>query len=140
MLATYKQHIALGLVLLGLALFSVLWQRPENAQGSASIGESYNATSTVNTVNWASATAFRVLKTGSGQLGSIVVSSTSPITTYPSMKCYDSSVSTTTASSTLITIGSSPVAGTYTVDAIFDAGLICEAPVGFNGGYTITWK
>lgn len=112
----------------------------EQVLGSVQDGQGYYSTTTVDST-WPSATAFKRLKTGRGILGSIVVGSTSAATaSYPSLKCYDSSVSTSTASSTIATIASAAAGATYTFDAAFNAGLYCEAPVGFNGGYTITWK
>lgn len=107
--------------------------------GSIQTGEGYYATTTVD-ASWGSATVVKTLKIGPGMLGSIVVASTSPSLAPATLRCFDSSVSTTTASSTLAVIGKDAVAGTYTYDVSFNAGLKCDAPAGFTGAYTITYK
>lgn len=123
---------------MGIALTLTLGK--DRVIGSVDRGGEYTATSTVDT-SWPSATAFKTIRTGAGTLGSIVVASTSPSTAgLPSLRCFDSSVSTTTASSTLAVMGDQAAAGTYTFDVDFRAGLICEATPSFKGAYTITWR
>lgn len=140
---SFKQRIILtsivGVFLLaGIALTLSLGK--ETVIGSVARGGEYTATTTTD-ASWPSATAFKTIRTGAGTLGSIVVASSSALVTPNySIACYDSSVSTTTASSTLIRISNTAVSGTYTLDADFRAGLICDTPSGFNGAYTITWR
>jgi hypothetical protein len=89
----------------------------------------------------ASATAYITLKAGQGTLGSVVISSSSPVTTLPPVRIYDSNTGTTTATTTPISFGrSNQTHGTYTYDTNFFDGLIVEVTPGFSGVYTITYR
>jgi len=116
--------------------------------GSTVVGNDYVGTTT--TSSFASATTIKQLKgnsatcptCGAGALGSVIISSSSPITTYPTLTLYDAT--STMATATARVLGrfgtNNQEHGTYTFDEEFRYGLSIEVPAGFNGNYTITWR
>ncbi len=145
-----KHYLGIAILLVIFGAVGVAWQKPWEAKASVIDGQAYsNSTTTIDTT-WGSATTYKVLKHGPGVFGGITVASTSPSVTpgsennKVSMRCFDSgstgSTATTTASSTLMVVGDQAAVGPLPDEAVFNAGLICEALPGFKGGYTITWK
>lgn len=141
-----KKLLLLSLLLTLVFVGSYLAFQSNLAMGSVTIGNEYHATTT--TSGSASSTSFYTARVGSGTLGSVTISSSSPVTTYPPLKIYDgtASVGTTTgaaAASTTLLVQFGPqnqTHGTYTFDLIFKKGLLIETPAGFNGIFTITYR
>lgn len=82
-----------------------------------------------------------------GEVGSIVVSSTSPISSSgPMLAFYDTASTTiaTTSMTAVFTFGAkgavTPPAGTYTFDVGFGKGIYMWVNPSFNGTYTVTYR
>lgn len=129
---TYKDIITLMVVAVAVFVIGfMLIYNPFKATGSIGEGQSYNATSTVPmTGTW------NQLKYGQGDLGSVVVASTSATV----LRIWNATSSTDVASTSPVHFVASPANGTYQFDATFDRGIIVERVAGFNGAYTITWR
>ena len=69
-------------------------------------------------------------------LGQITVASTSAGT----LKVWNATSTTDSASTTVALLKASVVEGTYVFDAFLTRGLIVELGAGFNGAYTITYR
>jgi len=97
---------------------------------------------TTTTSSFASSTATTQLKGIPGALGNVVVSSSSPATTYSQFTFYDATSTMATSSSRVLArfSASSVAAGTYIFDAAFSYGLKLEVPAGYDGNATITWR
>lgn len=87
------------------------------------------------------------LKYSAGTIGSVVVSSTSPVTTAgPVIAFYDSSSTTiaTTSMTAKFEVGAegavTPSMGTYQFDVIFANGIYVWVDPSFNGSYTVTYR
>lgn len=84
------------------------------------------------------------LKAANGQIGSIIIASTSPAQATSSIAFYDTAGTATTSSATtsfLFSIpGNSMAVGTYTFDVEFTRGLLVETTAGFNGQFIVTYK
>lgn len=121
-------------VMYSLGLFGV-------SEASTIVGNDYNSYYISSAT--ASNTKMVTLKTGSGSLGSVVITNKSVDTTYPHLTIYNASSTQATSTATVIAkFGTSTgeTAGTYQFDATFSNGLSIEVPSGFNGSYTITWR
>lgn len=128
--------VALVAVLIGIVGYFV---SVHIALGSVEVASEYNGY-LVTSAN-ATGTALTVLKTQGGTLGSVVISSTSPTTTYPLITLYDATSTMATSSARKIgQFSGTPANGTYTYDAAVFYGVAIEVPVGFNGAYTVTWR
>lgn len=100
--------------------------------GSISDGGAYNSTTTPTI-----GANVRMIKTGQGILGSVVIGVTSATT----FELRNATSTTDIASTTIVSIAASPAIGsTMTVDASFDRGLGIVFPDSFTGRYTITYK
>jgi len=112
------------------------------AQASVIVGNEY----------WAEAYTSADVGTSSlkklyGSIGSVVISSTSPVAVVGPMLAFYDTASTTVATSSLtakFTFGGegavTPPAGTYTFDAAFANGIMVWVNPAFNGNYTITYR
>ena len=78
----------------------------------------------------------RMLKVGNCTLGAVVISST----TNAIFTIKNATSTTDIASTTVASFAASAANGTYLYDAELPRGCAVEAPVGFVGSYTITWK
>lgn len=104
-------------------------------------GQAYNATSTLSGGPWNSAPFFKVLKTGYGVLGSVIITNS----TAGAISLYDGTTTnallrTNPATTTLAVIGASVAAGTYVFDVSFSTGLVVDFPSGLAASSTITWR
>jgi hypothetical protein len=124
-------------VLVVIGAFFV-FNRPSDAVAGSLEGDY----ATTTTSSFASSTATTQLKYSAGALGNIVVSSSSPATTYAQFTLYDAtSTQATTSARVLARFSPSSVAtGTYIFDVAFSYGLKLEVPAGYNGNATITWR
>ena len=119
------------------------YQPATKSFGSVQYGGEYQSTTTVAAMKFTAGgagVAPLVLKAGPGTLGSITIASTTAQGATGVFKIYDGTYSTSTATSTLASFQANASMGTYTFDANFYAGLIIDAPVGFNGLYTVTFR
>lgn len=87
------------------------------------------------------------IKSMYGSIGSIVISSTSPVATVgPMLAVYDTASTTiaTTSMTAALKFGSvggvTPPAGTYQFDVQFNNGMYLWVNPSFNGVYTITYR
>ena len=114
-------------------LYSQGFKSPSDVVASVARGGEYQATSTYPTVLTARHT---LIDNTYGTLGSVIISST----TAGTMKIWNATSTTDSASTTIATFAASAANGTYTFDAIITRGLIIETSIGFAGGYTITHR
>jgi hypothetical protein len=119
------------------------------AVGSVSISNSYSSTST-DSVD-ASATVGRVVKNGSGEFGSFVVTAISggagPIRFWDATSTATSSYQNEDNTSTSTTYGrliaqfdATTTSGTYTLDVNYFKGLVVEVPVAYGGKGVVTFR
>lgn len=127
--------VALSITSIVIALHR---DEPRVAPGSVVISNEYQSVR-LGSGN-ASATTYTTVFSGRGVLGSLVISSTTPATATSSIRIYDSSVSTTTASSTKAIFGRATAEGTYTFDAQITAGMIVEVTPGYDGVAELTYR
>jgi hypothetical protein len=115
-------------------------ETPTFIQGSAVIGNEYHSTTTYNARGAVNVSDLRVLQSGSGTLGSVVITgAVAGVMTF-----YDATSTRTNAewaSTTLAVFPASTAAGTYTFDTIFQKGLLVD----FSSATaiptsTITWR
>lgn len=125
-------------LLLGVYLFGVV-NRESPTIGSIQDGQAYNSTTTDQ--GWVDSTRFRLIKTGDGTLGSVVItlSSATAFNLYDATTTVNGGIYGTT---TLAKFGASATSGTYTFDVDFTKGLIVEFPTGqvTPASTTITWR
>lgn len=145
------EKIKLGilvLILIGVAALYSKQSVKQSALGSVeSISGGYYATSTNNTT-WCTSpgtmpdTRYKLLKNGSGLLGSVVITNSM----VGAMDFYDATNTNTTgtaySTSTLARIGASLVGNSYIFDVTFNRGLVVDIPasVQCTASSTITWK
>jgi len=105
--------------------------------GSVVVGNDYKS-SELTSAN-ASGTTAKLLKTGGGSLGSVVITvpaSAGNVVFYN----YASTTATSSAATMFSFTAAADVAGTYTFDTEFTTGLSVEVPAGFDGRYTVTYR
>lgn len=140
MVKTLSTYAGLALLLIGLAFF--VFSNAQKTDASSFPGTGYNARQIVSTNVGTTS-----IKSISGEIGSIVISSTSPVATVGTMMAFYDTASTTQATSTMtavFTLGAkgavTPPAGTYTFDVAFGKGIQVWVDPSFNGSYTITYR
>lgn len=117
-----------------LSLYSLFTKNRNTFVGSVAQGSEYHSTSTsavfVNN---------SVLVSGSGTLGSVVVT----VTGTGSLTLYDGTTTLSHpdwATTTLAYFAGSPTVGTYTFDAVFQKGLLVQFGAGTVASTTITFR
>lgn len=140
------QKLLVGL--LSLVIVILLFFSPSSSLrtnfGSVSFGNEYQSTTTSPTSGLTSFSAttgaYKVLQTGSGTLGSVVVTlgSNAPLRIYDATSTV---TNTQWATTTLADFKTTATAGTYTFDVIFQKGLLVEtvSTVGI-ASTTITYR
>lgn len=121
--------LVIVLVLGFVYLFGVV-NREKSSYGSVVIGNEYQSTTTIGM------SGKNLIFTGSGVLGSIIISSSSAAT----LTVNDATSTIDAASTTKAFFISSPANGTYTFDLVLTRGLSLDLGSGFNGAYTITYR
>jgi len=128
--------IIVALASLTIALSALIMLLPNLEIGDSSIslgsvvtGSEYNSTTTSATFP-----DNNVLKLGSGSLGSVIITGTSP----GSVTVYDAT-STDDLSRVLANFQTTATPGTYTFDSVFSLGLLVASTDG-TGSTTITWR
>lgn len=133
-----KNFYILGIgVLLILAFNFIRIGLPNSASGGVTVGNEYEATSTRNSVGTELPT-LTVLKTGSGSLGSVVITGAAS----GIMNFFDATSTDTNtewATTSLVTFPASTAAGTYVFDINFKKGLLYEI-IGTAPTSTPTWR
>jgi hypothetical protein len=135
--------IILSLMASVLALMAILVPKFQVAPDSLVLsgvtqGNEYFSTTTRSAFAGVELTNLKVLKNGSGALGSVIVTGPMPgvFTLYDSTSTI---TNTEWATTTLATFGTSTPAGTYTFDVNFSKGLLFEES-GTVASSTITWR
>lgn len=126
-----------------LTLIAILLPKLEVARenqtfGSVTQGNEYISTSTRSAVLGVAMTSPFVLKTGSGALGSVIITGAGA----GQLNLYDGTSTAAHAdyaTTTLVTFPLSAAAGTYTFDVVFNRGLVYEV-VGTAPTSTISWR
>lgn len=106
------------------------------SQGSVVVGGEYQATTTLNMGTNKHQLIQSAYQSSSVTLGSIIIASSSATT----IKIWNATSTTDTASTTLGTIKAAAGEQTLTFDAIMTRGLVLEIPTGFNGNFIITHR
>lgn len=126
----------------------------QNQPVVASVSQASEYRSTMATSGLASASVARLVQTGQGTLGSVVITSTSATTftvwdaTSTATTTYQTATlrpdlteaSSTTYGRQVAAFKASPGENTYTFDVSLYKGLVLEVPSGFNGSYTVTYR
>lgn len=116
----YKNILALTLLVAVLGVFSIIWQRPGEVQGSVAVANEYTATTT--DAGWSTATTqCKDTLTSSKVLGSVIVTKTSNAT----LTVYDATTTASHSNHATTTIASFPLTtvGVYTFDVEVSRGL-----------------
>jgi len=133
---TNRWSIVVILGAIALTAF-LIFQNAQTAVGSVDF-ESAGYMSTSTDSNFSAGTG-KLLKTGSGILGSVVVTlgSSAPLVIYDAT----TTIHTDSATTTLVNFKTTATAGTYTFDVTFNKGLLIvgASSVGMASS-TVTWK
>ena len=141
----YKNILAVAGLLFAVTIAMLVLQQPREAFGSIRIGDEYTATSTAsNTMYGATITGDRLIKTGTGELGSVVITGAGT----GIWNLYNATTSNVLArtgqpATSTILIASFPAsaaAGTYTFDVTYTTGLLVELESGVISTSTITYR
>lgn len=110
--------------------------------GSVSVGNDYVATSTAANSVYGAVTANRLVRTGPGTLGSVIITgaNTGIINFYNATTTVLTQRATATSTILLASIPASAAAGTYTFDVQFSDGLFIELVSGIMPTSTITYR
>lgn len=128
-------------LLMVIALFvTIVRDGTQKVDASVSTGDGYMFK--VASSSSASATVPYKVRGGSGILGSIIISSSSPSVSTNLIRVYDSTgQATSSATSTLIaSIRPGVSEQTLTFDVNVIRGIALDIPVGFNGFYIVTYR
>ena len=121
-------------IILGMILLAVVLS--QKSYGSVSVTDEYNATTTSAT--FLVAPDFKLIKSGQGTFGSLVVTTTGTgvINVYDATTTVNGGIYGTTTLASLTT----SAAGTYTFDTVFIRGLVVETVGANTGTTTITYR
>lgn len=144
-LLNYKNILAVAFLLIAVTLAMLVLQTPQNAYGSIRVGDELFATSTAaNAVYGATITGDTLIKTGTGALGSVIITgaNTGIINFYNATTSNVSARTGNTATSTILlaSFPASAAAGTYTFDVVYTTGLLVELESGLMATSTITYR
>jgi hypothetical protein len=127
------KNICIGALVCFIFITGVLVSKVNNPSvGSVVDAGTYHWTS-VNSTD-ASSTNPKLVRTGYGTLGSIVIASTSAMI----VRVYDGTATTT--GTLLATFPSNSVVGTYTFDVAVKTGIVLDVPASFNGSWVVTTR
>jgi len=138
---TYYQGFAL-IALVAILLIGALTWQAQNTEASVPVGHGYQARQITRTnVGTSSISSQYAI------VGSLVVSSTTPVSGSGAYIAFYDTASTTVATTSMTAIfsfgsngGVTPPAGTYTFDVEFGKGVYMWVNPSFNGSYTITYR
>ena len=142
-LLNYKNILAVAFLLLAVTI-AMLLQQPREALGSIRVGDEYMATSTAaSAVYGATVTGSRVIKTGTGSIGSYVITgaNTGVINFYDATTTNVNLRTGQPATSTILIANfpASVAAGTYTLDVEYKTALYIDLISGNMATGTITY-
>lgn len=129
------------IVLFGLLAYFVGLQTSPSL-GSVSVTNDYVATTTAGNNLYGSVTGNRLIRTGQGTLGSIIITgaNTGIVNFYNATTTVLAQRITATSTILLASIPASTVAGTYTFDVQFTDGLFMEVVSGNMPTSTVTYR
>lgn len=140
------QYVVTGIVALAVLIASVavvVWNTSPSL-ASVSMTDEYIATSTAANSVYGGFTSGRVLKTGTGTFGSVVITgaNTGIVNFYNATTSNVNQRTGQKASSTILmaSIPASAAAGTYTIDGLFTDGLLVVLEGGNMPTTTITYR
>jgi len=144
-LLNYKNILAVAVLLIAVTLAMLVLQNPREAGASIRSGDEYTATSTAaNSLYGATITGDRLIKTGYGSLGSVIITgaNTGVINFYnaTTSNVLRRTGNTATSSILLASFPASVAAGTYTFDVTYTDGLLVELDSGVMSTSTITYR
>lgn len=138
------------ITIIAIALFfglviGAVWFTPRTSFGSVSVTDEYTATSTAaSTVYGATITGSKVIRTGTGSLGSYVITgaNTGVISFYDATTTDVNKRTGQKATSTILIANfpASAAAGTYVFDAVYSTGLYIDLASGAMATGTITYR
>ncbi len=137
------QFVLIAGSLLLTALAFVLFQGTRPVQGSITPTQEYTATTTAaNSVYGATVTTGRLIRTGQGALGSIVITgaNTGIVNIYNATTTDATKRITATSTILMASIPASAVAGTYTFDVGYTDGLYIDLVSGTMPTSTVTYR
>ena len=136
--------LALGLIVSGLFLIQIALNLASQVEASNTVGNDYKSYVATSSASSGGTTSLAVLGTA---LGSVIISSTSPISVVgPIMAFYDTASATqsTTSMRAIAVMGApgatTPPAGTYTFDIATARGLQMWINPAFAGSYVVTYR
>jgi len=135
MTKTNKVLLALAIT---LSLFAIILNLLVNKQSFGSVVQGSDYHSTTTSPTFAVAPSFKLIKDGSGTLGSLVVTTAGS----GSINIYDATTTTNGGiygTTTLVKLNTA-TAGTYTFDVAFYTGLLVETVGAGTGTTTITYR
>lgn len=128
-----KKLVATLGAIAALLIGFVLGNGPAQTFGSIVEGQTYNATTTSAGGTYATVSGDKLLKTGVGSLGSVVITGANT----GILNFYNG---TTTTGYLIASIPASAAAGTYVFDATFTTGLFVDLVSGSMPTTTITYR
>ena len=137
--------LAFAALLMAAGFLAVVSQQPREAYGSARPGDEYTATTTAaNTMCGATITVDKLIKTGYGALGSVVITGANTgVFSFYDATTTNVNLRTGQKATSTILIASFPAsvaAGTYVVDATYNDGLYLDYFSGSAATSTITYR
>lgn len=138
-----KQNILIALCVVIIVLIGFLLNKEPVLQGVSQSNE-YNATSTASNAVYGAITNDKLIKTGWGALGSVIITGANTgIVNFYNATTSDITKRTGNTATTSLLITSIPInltAGTYVFDTIFTNGLLLELESGNMPTTTITYR
>lgn len=137
-------YVATGVLLFAIAAH-LFFLQTDKAIGSVAVSNEYTATSTAaNSVYGATITGDKLVRTGSGSLGQVVITGANTGV----LNIYDATTTSVllrtgqVATSTILiaSFPASAAAGTYTFDAVFNTGLLLDLESGNMATTTILYR
>ena len=140
----YKNILAVAFLLIAVTLAMLVLQNPNQAGASIRVGDEYMATSTAaNNLYGATVTSSRVIKTGTGSLGSYVITGANTgIINFYDATTTNVNLRTGQPATSTILIASFPAsvaAGTYTLDVEYRTALYIDLISGNMATGTVTY-
>ncbi len=137
-----KYTVTMGVI---AALFvGYLLINQDSPLGGVTVGNEYNATSTAANSVYGGLTTDKLLKTGWGSFGSVIITgaNTGIVNFYNATTSNVLARTNQTATSTILiaSIPASTTAGTYIFDVVFTDGLLLELESGNMPTTTVTWR
>ena len=136
-----KKTLTIIAFLVAVSVGSYFALDTHSVEGQGFISDSYKIYPVTSTTASSTSSTVIVANT-SGTIHNITISSSSPVTTLPTLTVYDatSTEATSTANTKIKFGGNNQTHGTYNFDSEFYNGLKIDVPLGFNGYFVVTYK